>query len=84
MSDSPTTTRCAGCGKPIDVTPEGKALASGSKVIRITSGRFKKDEYTEQKEWGLLHEHCFNRSIDSPDAAMDEVRRQAKQGKSAA
>lgn len=52
-------------------------------MIRIASGKFKK-EFTEQKEWGYLHETCFNRSIDSPDAAMDEVRRQAKQAKSAA
>ncbi len=76
MSQSDNPTRCAGCGKSIEVGPDGKVSTNGPKVMRIAVGRFKTD-FTEAKEWGYLHESCFNRSIDSPDAVMEEVRKQA-------
>lgn len=76
MSNSDNTPRCAGCGKTIEVGPDGKATDKGPKVARIAFGRYKED-FVEQKEWGYLHETCFNRSVDSPDAVMEEVRRQA-------
>lgn len=72
--------RCSGCGKPLDLT-EGK---TAQKVVRITNGKLKNGVYVEGKEWGVLHEACFNRSIDSPDAVLDEVRRQAREPRTAA
>lgn len=60
--------RCAGCGKPLE-----------GKVIRLTKGKYKKGEFEEGREWGVLHAECFDRAVDSPDAALEEVRRQARQ-----
>jgi hypothetical protein len=74
-----TIIRCSGCGKPLDL--EGK---TAQKVVRIMNGKLKNGLYVEGKEWGVLHEACFNRSIDSPDAVLDEVRRQAREPRSAA
>ena len=71
------TNRCSGCGKPLDQGPDGKP-ATGQKVVRIAVGKRKSGEFVETKEWGELHEACFNRAIDSPDAVLDEVRRQAR------
>lgn len=78
MAANDTHPRCSGCGKPLD---EGK---TSSRVMRIAQGKMKNGVYVEGKEWGVLHEACFHRSIDSPDAVLDEVRRQAREPRSAA
>lgn len=53
----------------------GLVFKPGDDQIRIASGTFTKGRFKEKKEWGLMHRSCFNRSIDSPDATMEEVRR---------
>ncbi len=62
--------RCNGCGKPLE---------EGDDTVRIALGKAKKKSFTETKEWGVMHRSCFNRSIDSPSATMDELKRQARE-----
>ena len=38
----------------------------------------KEDGFSEKKEWAVMHRGCFNRSIDSPTAALDELKRIAR------
>jgi len=64
-----STPRCSGCGKPIEVGDETK---------RIADGKMKEDGFSEKKEWAVMHRGCFNRSIDSPTAALDELKRIAR------
>ena len=72
MSDTPT--RCSGCGKPIE---------DGDDTKRIADGKMKEGEFAEKKEWAVMHRSCFNRSIDSPTAAFDELKKQAELKKKA-
>jgi len=68
-----STTRCAGCGSPI--TP-------GDPSVEIKTGNYQKagpKPLTESARWGLMHKSCFNRSIDSPEAALEEIRRMAEE-----
>lgn len=69
--------RCSGCGKLIELGPDGKAAPASQKVLRIALGKVKNGAFVENKEWGILHEKCFNRSIDSPEAVLDLIRQQA-------
>lgn len=63
-------TRCAACGKPLD---------KGAHVVRIEVGRLQGPErLVDGKCWGILHRGCFNRSIESPKAALEELRLLAK------
>jgi len=55
---------CCGCQKQIVSEDDAK---------RISSGLIKSDKFKETEEWGVLHRSCFNRCIDSPAAALDEV-----------
>jgi len=63
------TQRCVGCGKQID---------SGEKTIRVAAGKSTDDTFTEQKEWGRLHEQCFEGAIDSPTIALAKIRKLSK------
>jgi hypothetical protein len=64
------TIRCAACGKSLD---------KGAHVVRIEIGQLQNNERLAEGEcWGVLHRSCFNRSIESPKAAMEELRRLAK------
>ena len=67
-----SSTRCAGCGSPID---------SGSETVEIKTGNFQAGPgpLTESAMWGLMHKSCFNRSIDSPEAALEEIKRLAEE-----
>lgn len=68
MSES--NTRCNGCGKP---------LAEGDAVTRAAVGTIgKRASFKEKKEWGRFHQSCFNRSIDNPEATMNELKRQSR------
>lgn len=62
-------TRCNGCGKPIE-NNEG--------VKRVVSGIVKGKSVKEEKEWGVFHASCFNRSFDHPDAVFEEMKRAAR------
>ncbi len=62
--------RCAGCGRKFE---------AGEKVHRIATGTFTEDGFSEKKEWGLLHDDCFNRAVESPRAVLDEVKRLASE-----
>jgi hypothetical protein len=64
-----SSTRCAGCGKP---------LADGEDAKRISDGKIREGEFEERKEWGVMHRSCHNRRADGPDATLDELRRQAR------
>jgi len=69
MSKPEKTQRCGGCGKPI---------LEGDAVARIALGKMVDGEFTEKKEYVLLHQSpCFNRAVDSPMAVLDEVKRQS-------
>ena len=65
-------TRCAGCGKVID---------EGSKAVRVSSGKVTDGEgsFEESKEWGVLHDCCFERSVESPSMALAKIKKLAKQ-----
>lgn len=65
-------TRCAGCGEPIH---------KGAKTVEILMGSFAEGPkpLTESERWGIMHRSCFNKSIDSPDAALEEIRRLAEE-----
>ena len=67
MIEAPT--RCSGCGKPI---------VDGEDTQRIAAGKMREGAFDEKKEWGILHRSCFNRSIDSPTAVLDELKKQAR------
>lgn len=65
-----TDIRCAGCGKELE---------KGSEVVKIEIGNLRgKVQVANSKCWGLLHRSCFNRSIESPKAALEEIRRLAR------
>jgi DNA-directed RNA polymerase subunit N (RpoN/RPB10) len=71
----PSEIRCIGCGK---------VIADGEETVRIEIGTTTKGKFKPVKEWGLLHRSpCFNRSIDSPEAVLDEIRRQSGRMKKA-
>jgi len=63
------TVRCGGCGKPI---------VDGDETRRIAAGKMQKGRNVEKKEWAVLHRSCFNRTVDSPSATLDELNRQAR------
>lgn len=63
------TVRCAGCGQ---------VLEDGAKTIRVSIGKNTGSNFTESREWGRLHEACFESSIESPDVALARVRKLAK------
>ena len=71
MAEKTEALRCNGCGEEFE---------AGDEVARIAVGVIqKKGDFKEKKEWGILHvSPCFNTSIASPDAVMDEVRRQSE------
>jgi len=60
---------CVGCNEPIE---------DGEEAKRVTDVMVRKGICKEKKEWGVLHVSCFNRAIDSPDATMDEIRREVE------
>lgn len=60
--------RCAVCG---DV------IRASDKVYRISKGSLKQDGWTEKGQWGYIHRPCFALATQSPDALMDELKRQA-------
>lgn len=62
--------RCVGCGKVIE---------EGSKTVRVASGKVDEGSFVESKEWGLLHEGCFEQSVESPAIALAKIRKLAKQ-----
>lgn len=59
-------TRCTGCGE---------VFKDGDESISITEGKIRKGVHKQSGVWGVLHRSCFNRTIDSPNATMEEVRR---------
>jgi hypothetical protein len=70
MAEKTEVPRCNGCGAPLE---------PGDEVVRIAVGTIQKKGFKEKREWGTLHvSPCFNISIASPDAVMDEVRRQSE------
>lgn len=67
MKDEP---RCVSCGK---------ILGKGREVVRIETGSLRgKNQLSNGKCWGLLHRSCFSRSIESPRAALEEIRSLAR------
>jgi hypothetical protein len=78
MAHAVDTNRCSGCGKPLEQGLDGKPAKPSDDYVRIAQGRVKNGRFSEGKPWGVLHGTCFNRSIDSPDAVLEEVRRQAR------
>lgn len=65
--------RCIGCGKPVE---------PGQAACQILFGRMGEGEFEEERPYGILHRPCFNRTIESPDSVMDEIRRLSRNGKS--
>lgn len=63
------TVRCAGCGKEIN---------PGLKSVRIATGKIAEGEFAESREWGVMHEDCFDRSIESPASALAKIKKLAK------
>jgi hypothetical protein len=61
--------RCVGCGKVID---------DGSKAKRTADGRVGAGAFAETKEWGVMHEGCFDNSIESPASTLAKIRKLAK------
>ena len=53
--------RCAGCDQPIADKDEQYFIQRGTAKRR--------------KVWGTFHISCFNRAMDSPECAMEEIRR---------
>jgi hypothetical protein len=66
--------RCSGCGKTLEAGEDLVRIVVGS---RSSGGR----SFKEKNEWGQLHRSCFNRSIDSPEAVRDEIRRMQEERK---
>lgn len=64
------TVRCSGCGKTIEAV---------AKAVRVTTGKVDEGAFSEAKEWGIMHEECFDRAVDSPAIALAKIRKLAKQ-----
>ena len=64
------TVRCIGCGKIIE---------EGAKTVRVATGKVDEGAFEEAKEWGLMHECCFEQSVESPAIALAKVKKLAKQ-----
>jgi hypothetical protein len=61
--------RCVGCGKPIE---------AGTQTYRITTGKTTEGQgFDEKKEFGRMHQPCFEQSVDSPQLAMARIKRMA-------
>jgi len=63
--------RCIGCGKVIEVGDESFQINSGT----LSASRRKKLKLEDGVEYGLMHSDCFHRAMESPDAALAEIRR---------
>jgi len=64
--------RCVVCGK--DIVPKQAAF-------RISRGEIStRKNWKEEAEWGKAHRSCFVSAVDSPNAVMKELRRQAREG----
>lgn len=62
--------RCVTCGKLVE---------SDSRVVRIGRGVWtEQGGYQEKEEFGILHTECFDRSVESPTTALQEIKRLAK------
>lgn len=61
--------RCVGCGKVIE---------TGSKSVRVANGKLEEGAFAETKEWGVMHEDCFDQSVESPASALAKIRKLAK------
>lgn len=66
-----TEIRCIGCGKLIE---------SGGKTYQIMTGKSEEAGFAPGKEFGLLHEACFQRTVETPKVTLDALRRMAKAG----
>lgn len=54
----------------------GRVLEDNDETIVILAGVWKKKNgFKEKRRWAILHRSCFNLSISSPDATMEEIRR---------
>jgi len=62
--------RCVGCGK---------VLENGSKTRRTADGKRVEGKFQESKEWGEMHELCFDESVESPASSLARIRKLAKQ-----
>jgi hypothetical protein len=63
---------CAGCGKKI---------GPGEITMRVARGKMgQRGAFNEEKEWGLLHQACFDRAVDNPDALFKAIQEQAAEG----
>lgn len=63
------TIRCVGCGKIIE---------EGAKTARVSTGKLQEGAFSESKEWGVMHENCFEQSVESPASALAKIRKLAK------
>lgn len=63
------TIRCVGCGKVIE---------DGAKTARVSTGKLEEGSHAETKEWGVMHEGCFEQSVESPASALAKIRKLAK------
>lgn len=61
---------CDGCGKAVEAV---------SKLVRIATGKLDSGKFAEAKEWGVMHEECFDRAVDSPAIALAKIKKLAKQ-----
>jgi hypothetical protein len=64
--------RCAGCGKPLEAGHEVASISTGKLTRNIT--------LTNEHVWGRMHKACFDRAMPSPNAVLEEMRRQAAGG----
>lgn len=65
------TDRCIACGKELVV---------GEKVMQIIVGKTSDDgSLASSKEFGRIHESCFERSVASPSVTMAKIRKAAKE-----
>jgi len=66
MANNKNNTQCEGCGQP---------LVEEENTIVIQAGVWKRNGFEKEGTWAVLHRPCFNRSILSPDATLEELRR---------
>jgi hypothetical protein len=64
--------RCVVCGKAVEPKKPAFRIARGEINTR--------NNWKEEAEWGLAHRSCFVSAVDSPNAVMNELRRQAREG----
>jgi hypothetical protein len=57
---------CIGCGKKME---------AGTKVVEVSTGVLEGRGIKQKARWGTLHENCFHRTIDSPEATLEAVKR---------